>query len=258
MKLLKNILKLKTKVILYFLVILTALLLIIYYFNSSDCNQFTYKNKSLLKEISSINQDTLSKYYQLFRVININKDYLKKDFMLFVESKNKVLYNKLNNENILLNSKVLADKYSLFEGFYHIGFDKINDSMKFIINNPELNYCKKGDIIISTYNYFKLDINYIYKIKKDSFYLLNDFNTINIFASSLKCDGKVEMRLDTLSSIKYNNLFFHKGSIFFDKQIDSNSASIIENYLNKKEVIQEDDLIYIPFTYKKLDNFYCE
>lgn len=258
MNLLKNIMKVKTNIILFFLLILTAISSIIYYFKSSDCYEFTFKNKSILKELSYINKDTLSKYYQLFRVMNINKDYSKQDFMLFVNAKNIELYEKLNDENIFLNSKVLADKHSLFEGFYHIGFDKKNDSMKFIINNPKFNYCKKGDIIIPTYNYFNLDINYIYTIKKDSFYLLNDFNTFNIFASSLKCDGKVKMRLDTLSSIKYNNLFFYRESFFFDTQIDSNSASVIKNYLNNKEVIKKEDLTYIPFSYKSLDNFYCE
>lgn len=243
------------KKIILFILFLLGLSLIGYFgWNSLTYNENKYR--TIEKNLNEIDQDTLSKYYQIFRISVYGQDYDENDFKRFLRNRNVALEKKISKYNIKLNSEAKAKLNGGFEGLYHIGPDGVDNHATNIIIFPEENL--DGDIMLPTNNYFSLKENNIYGIKKGKVVDLGEFNAVEIVSKSIKCEGIVKFKLDTID-YGSNAIAFNDQKMTIKKPIDKKTLDIILQEPRVLSIIKEYSKLYVPFNhYKPFADFYCE
>ncbi len=235
------------------IIIVISFISIIFIGNKDYLNYGKIKN-----ELLEINNDSLSKYYQLFKVLSKSDDYNKKDFLDFLADKNFKLQGQLAIKEIKLNSKFKSEKENIFEGFYHIGIDGIDNNARWVINSSKEIDSLEGDIIISTKNFYDLKLNNIYTVKNNDLLSISSFYANKVLAKSLNCKSKVKMKLDTIDYF-YNSLKFKNGKILDTyKKMDMITLKVILKDSLLNTVINKYDNVFIPFSYKPIEYFYCD
>lgn len=222
--------------------------------NSESYNRITSKLKM-------INNDSLSKYYQLFRIEYAQKKYTEADFNRYISNKNQNLFNQLRKNNIKLLSEAEAENSGTFFGFYHIGPDGVDNRLSKNIIFPKESI--EGDIMIQTNDYFNIVKNNIYILEKDTIVNISEFNAIKIFAESIPClNGNVRWKIDSLPFLDtdINYLTFKESEIItLRKNIDKQSIDAILNDSLINTIIKNNKNVYIPFTkFLPVSEFYCD
>lgn len=226
------------------------------YFLWNELTTDESKYKTIEAKLNEIDKDTLSKYYQIFSISAYNQDYDENDFKSFLQNRNAVLEKKISEYDIKLNSEVKSLQTGVFEGFYHIGPDGVDNNAKNIIIDPKANL--DGDILLPTHNYFDFKENRIYGVKKDKVVDLGEFNAVKIVSKSIECEGKVKIKLDTID-YGSNALVFNDQKMKIKKNIDKRTLDIILKDPKLLSIVKEYSDVYVPFNhYKPFANFYCD
>jgi hypothetical protein len=235
-----------------FLIIIFSIFLTYFFFGES------IRFIKIKSDISNIDTDSLSKYYQLFLVENNKEIYNEIDFCKFLEKRNIILKKQLERYDIKLNSVLESEQKNVFMGFYHIGPDRIDNNMDNMITDFEINSLN-GDIGIPTINYFKLNFNTIYSISNNELINLGIFNPVLIVEKSINCiDGEVKIKIDTVE-FKKNRITFHNKKVKIKNKIDEETLSILLSDSLLKTAVKDNNFLYIPInSYFPKDYFYCD
>ncbi|WP_442266247.1 hypothetical protein ACSIGC_00605 [Tenacibaculum sp. ZS6-P6] len=148
-----------------------------------------YSFSKVKKEYKIINESSLKKYLRIYDITNVRPPENLKEFKGFIKKRNPELYSKINGTSI----QYLKFPEINYGQLYLKGFDNKNDSLNVTYDIDKVNFLNsltiRGDVELKITGYrFKMKLNKIYKVTKDTIKEVGDLTLKKIYQDYYNCN----------------------------------------------------------------------